>query len=208
MGVAFLFPENWQLDQEPSFGSGRGVTVYSPEGGFWSLGIYPRETDPEQLAVTAAAAIDQEYGDAEIETVTETIAQRELIGRDVDFFYLDLPIRATIRCVRVDHAVLVIFTQMEDREFSIHGEVFRAMTTSLLDRLPNLRADLGALFPHGGLYADDGDGESERVDDDHGDASSELNTDRELPRQFHETPLDAPLPEEIDPASWADVPRE
>ncbi|MDD3469202.1 MAG: hypothetical protein PHE53_04385 [Thermoguttaceae bacterium] len=196
MGVAFLFPENWQLDQEPSFGNGRGVTVYSPEGGFWSLSIYPRETDPEQLASTAAAAIDQEYGDAEIETITETIAQRELIGRDVDFFYLDLPIRATIRCVRADHAVLVIFTQMEDREFSLHGEVFRAMTASLLDRLPNLRADLGSLFPQGGLYVNDSA------------VPSDIAADTESPRQFHETPLDAPPPEEIDPSSWTDIPRE
>ncbi|MDO4558493.1 MAG: hypothetical protein Q4C47_05975 [Planctomycetia bacterium] len=178
MGVAFQFPENWELEQEPSMGRGRGVTVNAPSGGFWSLAVYPRGTDPKRLADAAVAVFRQEYREVETEAIDETIEGHSLTGYDVDFFCLDILIRATIRCFGNDDSVYVILSQGEDREHRTCGAVFEAITTSLLRRLRSLRADLGEIFPD--------------------------RDDRLKQRQF-ESALDAPPAEEISPADWADL---
>jgi hypothetical protein len=132
MGIRFLYPENWTLDEEDAVNGCRSVSVYSPQGAFWSVALHSREIDPQDLSRSALDAMKQVYDDAEAEDVSETIAGRQLAGFDLNFDCLDLTNTALIRGFRTEAASCVIFCQAEDRDFQSVEQVFRAMTASLL----------------------------------------------------------------------------
>ena len=132
MGARFSYPENWTLDTDELNEKGNSITVYSPGGGLWSLGVHPAGTNAGQLAAEALEAMGEEYEHLESREISETNAEDILVGYDLNFFYLDLTSTAKIRCVRRSGATYAIFCQAEDREFEQIGEVFRAITASLL----------------------------------------------------------------------------
>ena len=132
VGVRFQYPDNWSLDESESVDGGRSMTLYSVQGGFWSLSIHPPTASPEELVKAAVEAMRQEYPDMDVEDVTETVGKSELIGADLNFFYLDLTSTANIRGYRTPSATYVIFCQAEDRDYAVLEPVFRAITLSLL----------------------------------------------------------------------------
>jgi hypothetical protein len=132
MGIRFQYPENWTLDEKDAMEGEESVTVYSPGGGFWSVVVHPRYRDPAELAEAAVEALKQEYEGIESEPVTETVADYELSGYDMNFFYLDLTVTSIVRGVRAGNLTLLIYCQADDREFVQNGKVFQAITFSLL----------------------------------------------------------------------------
>ncbi len=108
------------------------VTVFSPGGAFWSVAVHTAKAAPARMAQAALDAMRKEYDDLEAEPVKETIAGHELVGFDLNFFYLDLTNTACIRSLRVERTTYTIFFQAEDREYAEIGLVFSAMTLSLL----------------------------------------------------------------------------
>jgi hypothetical protein len=132
LGVRFLYPDNWFLDEEDAPGGIPSVTVQSPGGAFWSLAIHSPETDPDELAQAALKALKAEYQDSEAEAVTERIAGQTIDGYDFHFFYLDFVNTAVVRGFRTPKASCLVLCQAEDREFNELAVVFRAITTSLL----------------------------------------------------------------------------
>ncbi len=132
LGIRFLYPDNWVLDEEDSPTGSPSVTVQSPGGAFWSLAIHSPTTDPCALAEAALEALQVEYQDSESEAVTERIGGQSIDGYDFHFFYLDFVSTAAIRGFRTTNASCLVLCQAEDREFDELGVVFRAITTSLL----------------------------------------------------------------------------
>ena len=132
LGISFQYPDNWQLDEEEMRAGQSAVTVFSPGGAFWSVAVHPASANPARMAQAALDAMRKEYEDLEAEPVSETIAGHELIGFDLNFFYLDLTNTAGIRSLRVDGATYTIFFQAEDREYREIERVFAAMTLTLL----------------------------------------------------------------------------
>ena len=132
LGIHFLYPDNWTLDEEESPHGNNSVTVQAPGGAFWSIVMHPPNTDPTELAATALQALKSEYPDSEAEPVREEIAHHPLNGYDMSFFYLDFTNTAAIRCFRTATATCLVLCQAEDREFTELAPVFRAMLTSLL----------------------------------------------------------------------------
>ena len=139
LGIHFQYPENWTLDEEDAVAGRDSVTVYSPGGSFWSLAIHSRSADPRQLAEAVVDAMKQEYKELEVEEISESVADHELLGYDLSFYYLDLTNTAHVRCVRADRHTLTIFCQAEDREFNQISAVFQAMTVSLLSSVEKIR---------------------------------------------------------------------
>lgn len=135
LGIAFQYPENWTVDVEDALAGHRSVTVYSPGGGFWSASIHPRSASPESLAKSAVKAMREEYGDLESCEARQLVSGHEMVGYDLNFFYLDLTNTALIRCIRTERATYAVFCQAEDREFDRVHAVFDAMTASLLSNL-------------------------------------------------------------------------
>jgi hypothetical protein len=139
LGISFQYPENWALDEEDALAGRKSVTVYSPGGAFWSVSVHPNSADPLSLARAAVDAMKAEYEELEAEKTQETVAGREMVGYDLNFYFLDLTNTASVRCIRTDRATYAVFCQAEDREFDVIRAVFRAMTTSFLRNLRPLR---------------------------------------------------------------------
>lgn len=133
LGISFQYPDNWELDEGDTRQSQRSVTVYSPGAAFWTVSAHPRGTDPGKLARAVVQAMQEEYEGLECEEAQETVAGRELVGYDLNFFFLDLTNTAQVRSLRTELATYTVFCQAEDREFAQVGPVFLAMTTSLLN---------------------------------------------------------------------------
>jgi len=136
MGIRFLYPDNWTLDEQEAIEGNRSVSVYSPGGAFWSITLHARSADPGELAATALATLKAEYEHTEAEPVSEQISGRSISGYDLSFFYLDLTNTALIRGFRAADASCLVLCQAEDREFERVAPVFRAITTSLLATEP------------------------------------------------------------------------
>lgn len=135
LGISFQYPENWKLDEEELRAGQCSVTVYSPQGGFWSVSLHPETADPARMAKAAVDAMRQEYEGLESAPASETVAGQELVGYDLNFFYLDLTNSATVRSLHVGQTTYTIFCQAEDREFDEIHRVFEAMTASLVRAL-------------------------------------------------------------------------
>ncbi len=138
-GIRFDYPENWTLEEDRQPAGRTSVTVYSPGGAFWTVALHPREASPTKLAEAAVKAMKEEYEDLESEEARETIAQHELTGFDLNFFFLDLTNTAKVRSLRTRYGTYTFFWQGDDREFDRVEAVFRAMTKSLLDHLESPR---------------------------------------------------------------------
>ena len=138
LGIRFLYPDNWTLDENDALAGHRSVTVYSPGGAFWSISVHPKSTDPVKLAQAAVDAMQDEYRELEVEQIRETIAGREMVGFYLSFYYLDLVNTACVRCLRTDRATYTVYCQAEDREFNRIDKVFLAMTASFLSHLKPL----------------------------------------------------------------------
>jgi len=110
------------------------VKVQSPSSALEGLLVgchaYVSRSSPNGQA--ALDAMRKEYAGLEAEPVDETIAGHNLIGFDLNFFYLDLTNTAAIRSLRVEGTTYTIFFQAEDGEYREIGLVFAAMTVSLL----------------------------------------------------------------------------
>jgi len=132
MGIRFLYPDNWTLDEEEALEGNQSVTVRSPGGAFWSIVLHPMHVDPAKLATAALTALKSEYEGAEASPAAEQIGDQSIRGYDLNFFYLDLTNTALIRGFRTAEASCLVLCQAEDREYEQIAPVFRAITTSLL----------------------------------------------------------------------------
>ena len=140
LGIRFLYPDNWEIDESEASPERNAVSVYSPGGALWSLWVYPPDEDLDQRTREVVEALAKEYPEMDIEPVREPLAGHELVGYDLNFFYFDLTNTAWVRGLRTPRADYVILCQAEDHEFDELEAVFRAITISLLrpDKLHGL----------------------------------------------------------------------
>jgi hypothetical protein len=136
-GLAFDYPDNWSVDTTDSAGGRAAVTVYSPEGAFWSVSAHAPGGDPALLSQAVVAQMREEYRDLDSEAATETVSGRKLPGHDLNFYCLDLTNTAAVRTLETADAIYLFFCQAEDREWDRVAHVFRAMTTSFITHLPD-----------------------------------------------------------------------
>ncbi|REK15835.1 MAG: hypothetical protein DWQ37_08440 [Planctomycetota bacterium] len=134
LGIRFLYPDNWTLDEEEALAGNRSVSVHSPGGAFWSITLHDASIDPGELVSAALATLKEEYQDGEATPASDKIGGEAISGYDLNFFYLDLTNTALIRGFRAGNASCLVLCQAEDREFAAVEPVFRAMTTSLLGK--------------------------------------------------------------------------
>jgi len=133
LGIRFDYPENWTLDEEEARDTRNAVTVYAPDGAFWSVNVQPAdEGEPAALAASVLEAMRQEYPDLDAEPVQEVIEGRELVGYEANFYCLDLTNTAQIRAAGSPFGTFVILAQAEDREYVRLAPIFQALTTSLI----------------------------------------------------------------------------
>jgi hypothetical protein len=131
-GVRFLYPENWSVIDEEDDGFPQTVTVQSPQTSFWSLHVYPPDSELKPIVKELIAAIQEEFRDIEVLPTKEMFGETSTTGVDLAFFYLDLLVEAKIRCLRTPSSTLVWLYQAESREFETTEAVCQAITISML----------------------------------------------------------------------------
>jgi hypothetical protein len=134
LGIRFQYPENWTLETDDTSSSKPTVTVYSPQGAFWTVMLHPLDSDPAELAKAAMETLQGEYDEIDIEEASEEAAGVELVGYDLNFYCLDLTNTASIRAGQNSLNTYLIVSQAEDRDLAKVSPVFQAMTISLLSK--------------------------------------------------------------------------
>jgi hypothetical protein len=130
-GLKFQYPENWKLEEETVEDDSPSVSLYSPEGAFWSVTIYA-DVDPASASEQALESMRVEYPDLDVDAVTESIAGQELVGYEMSFVCLDMVNTARVLCYGDDRSTYVLMYQAEDRDYTKLADVFSAVTTSML----------------------------------------------------------------------------
>ena len=142
-GLAFDYPDNWSIDTTDSAVARAAVTVYSPEGAFWSVSAHAPGGDPAVLSEAVVGQMREEYRDLDSEAATETVSGRKLSGYDLNFYCLDLTNTAQVRTLATPTAVWLFLCQAEDREWDRIAPVFAAMTESFVRGLASAPASGG-----------------------------------------------------------------
>ena len=148
LGVRFIYPKNWTVQTE-TWGKGRyGISVDSPEGSFWALAIFPHGVDLDDATDEILSALKIEYDDLEEEEIVRYVADRELFGREINFFYLDMTCTVQALTFETERAGYVIYWQTadsmrlsEDEDVS-QIDVFKVITHTLVSNLTNQEIDL------------------------------------------------------------------
>ncbi|HJT33466.1 MAG TPA: hypothetical protein VJ783_15590 [Pirellulales bacterium] len=143
LGIHFQFPDSWRLDEADALAGEQSVTVYSPDGAFWSVMVHPPTQELQPLADASLETMKQVYDELDAEAVRETVAGIELLGYDINFYCLDLTNTALVRACRTAKAAYLILCQADDREFDQIESVFRAITQSLLVERNSFRSKKG-----------------------------------------------------------------
>lgn len=133
LGIRFLYPENWTLDETEALSGEETVTVYSPAGSFWMVRILPRKVEPTTLVDQALQAMRKEYPELDAEPFDDLFGACDVVGCEMNFYYLDLTNTAVVKSYRTDEATIIVLYQGDDRELSGIAKVFEAMTQSLME---------------------------------------------------------------------------
>ena len=140
-GLAFDYPDNWSVDTGDADDRYAAVTVYSPEGGFWSVSGHASGGDPAELTAAVLAEMRLHYRDLDSEPAGEEVAGHSLVGLDINFYCLDLTNTAQVRTLETDDGIYLLICQAEDREWDRLADVFAAMTASFAAGLPPASPD-------------------------------------------------------------------
>jgi len=132
-GITFDYPDGWEIDTGD--GDHAAVTVYTPEGGFWSVSGHAAGGRATELAAAVEREMRDEYRELDAEAAADEIGGHRLDGVDMNFSYLDLTNTAQVRTLALGERIWLIFCQAEDREWERIAPVFAAMTASFVGGL-------------------------------------------------------------------------
>ncbi len=135
-GVQFDYPENWTVTDDQFSESVRLVSLESPGGGVWSLEVFSEWINPWRSTEEVVKTFQSDYQNLESEAASEDIGKFQLVGYDLHFYCLDFLVSAQTRSFYANGKTYVFVYQAEDREFETLESVFRAMMTSLVNRIP------------------------------------------------------------------------
>lgn len=137
-GVEFLYPDNWELKDRQDEQLPYQVSLETPEGGIWTLSLFPAEEVPRKLLDQAAEALEEQYEDVEWSPWSDGLGVCPAIGREANFFCLDFVVTAHLIVFSTEAYQLVVWYQAESRDFERQRDVFLAVAASLLQscRLP------------------------------------------------------------------------
>ena len=132
LGIDFSYPDSWSVDTDDVREGAVAVTVYAPDGGFWSVSGHAPGGRPAALAQAVVDQMRGEYRDLDVEPAADEVGGHALRGFDMNFYCLDLTNTAQVRTLATPTAVWLLLCQAEDREWARVAPVFAAMTESFV----------------------------------------------------------------------------
>lgn len=139
LGLRFDYPDNWTVDISDAQGGQAAVTVYSPEGGFWSVSAHAPGEPASRLSDAVVAEMREEYRQLDMERASDGVGGLTLSGYDLNFYCLDLTNTAAVRTLETAAATYLLLCQAEDREWDRIARVFSAITESFVRSLDRRR---------------------------------------------------------------------
>ncbi len=130
-GLAFDHPENWSVDVDEAEGR-QAVTVYAPDGSFWSVTGHAAGGPPGELAAAVVREMRQQYRELDSEEAEDEVGGHRLHGFDMNFYCLDLTNTAQVRTLETPGAIYLFLCQAEDHDWEKDAPVFGAMTASFV----------------------------------------------------------------------------
>ena len=135
LGLRFDYPDNWTVDISDAQGGQAAITVYSPEGGFWSISAHAPGEPASRLSEAVVAEMREEYRELDMERASDSVSGHSLPGYDLNFYCLDLTNTAAVRTLETADATYLLLCQAEDREWERIARVFSAITESFVRAL-------------------------------------------------------------------------
>ena len=135
LGLRFDYPDNWTVDISDAQGGQAAVTVYSPDGGFWSVSAHAPGEPASRLSDAVVAEMREEYRELDMEPASDGVGGLMLPGYDLNFYCLDLTNTAAVRTLETADATYLLLCQAEDREWDRIARVFSAITESFVRAL-------------------------------------------------------------------------
>ena len=129
-GLSFRYPENWQLQREEN-DNGWTVSLQSPDTAFFMVSFDGDMPEPEQMAETARAALQEEYPSLEADERVEDVAGQPACGHDMRFFSFDLTNTCWTRSFFCGDGTVLAMWQANDRELEQVEPVLNAICASL-----------------------------------------------------------------------------
>ena len=134
-GLKFLYPENWKLADGQDIELPYQVEIEAPSGAIWSVNVFPSDADTDELLADAVRGLQETYEDVEIDEASSDFPGFESQGIEAYFYCLDFMVMARIRVIETKRYKLVFLFQAESRDFEGYHDVFRAISTSLLQSI-------------------------------------------------------------------------
>jgi hypothetical protein len=129
-GVAFDYPDDWQLDREES-ADGWTALLQSPGTAFLTLTCDRSGATTEEIAAAALDALKAEYPTLEVQSQVDSLAGQMAVGHDIQFFSLDLTNTCWTRSIYSAEGVLLLLCQCNDLELEQYEPALRAICASL-----------------------------------------------------------------------------
>src|SRR5262245_58867153 len=128
-GIAFSYPENWQLEREES-DNGWTVTVQSPDTAFFMVSDDEDMPEHSEMAGGSPDTSRAEYPDLEFDERVENIAGQPAVGHDIRFFSFDLTNSCWERSFYGPGGTLLVLWQANDLELEKNEPILQAMCKS------------------------------------------------------------------------------
>lgn len=130
-GVAFDYPDAWELNEVPQEDSGVLLTLGADDSCFWSVRILPECPAPADVVESCVAGFRDEYEDLDVYRVEGRLAEMPSVGRDLEFSCFELMNTAALRCVRCAEFTLLVWWQGTDHELQSLRSVLERITSTV-----------------------------------------------------------------------------
>ncbi len=129
-GLTFQYPDGWELTEEQS-AEGLSISLSADGSAFCSLTLLLDRPPAESAIEAALTAYRESYDDFDVYPVSCRIAARDAVGRDVEFFCMELVNTAWIRAFRTGRFTVVILGQSGPDEQRAAKRVFDTICRTL-----------------------------------------------------------------------------
>lgn len=126
-GVAFEYPEGWQVEETPS-DDGLAISLHSPDLSFAIVGLFDSFFSPDDLIETTAESIRDEHPDAEFEEID---TEGDEAAAEMVFMTMDTVTYCWMRAWPVGDYTVLAMVQTPDREKTGAQKVFAHLCSTL-----------------------------------------------------------------------------
>ena len=130
--LRFRYPENWLIDEDPSSGVPRTISVTANNGAFWSATIYDESSSAQELQKEYLETFQAEYEDLEMDPVEIKVGDQYISALDLQFYCLDFLVHSRLIVREIGSYRVLIAWQAEDRDFGELEPIFEAITFSAM----------------------------------------------------------------------------